>query len=52
MHGVGQRAALVNKLKRVSLSRKATVLTLRYAVWILLLFGGITLWAAIQLPSL
>ncbi|MEW8693110.1 MAG: MMPL family transporter [Candidatus Thiodiazotropha endolucinida] len=52
MHGVGQRAALVNKLRRVSVSRKATVLILRYAVWILLLFGGITLWAMIQLPSL
>ncbi|MEW8062245.1 MAG: MMPL family transporter [Candidatus Thiodiazotropha sp.] len=52
MHGVGQRATLLSKLKWVSLSRKATVLTLRYAVWILLLFGGITLWAAIQLPSL
>ncbi|MEW8522808.1 MAG: MMPL family transporter [Candidatus Thiodiazotropha endolucinida] len=52
MHGVGQRTALLNKLKWVSLSRKATVLALRYAVWILLLFGGITLWAAMQLPSL
>ncbi|MEW8026498.1 MAG: MMPL family transporter [Candidatus Thiodiazotropha sp.] len=52
MHGFDQRAALLNKLRRVSLLRKAAVLTLRYAVWILLLIGGITLWAILQLPSL
>ncbi len=52
MQGFVEFTSLWPNLKRASLLRRATALTLNYARVILLLFAGVTLLAAIQLPAL